>query len=80
MIGFGCCHYRLCGPEKVALHRSNLFHRDQRCAPGFLGKNQSQRQGIGGIGLKVLLPISMIGGLIGAILLLVTPGSALPQG
>jgi uncharacterized membrane protein YfcA len=47
--------------------------------PGTLASTFAYRddlRGIGGIGLKLLLPISMIGGLIGAILLLVTPGSA----
>jgi hypothetical protein len=33
-------------------------------------------RGVAGIGLKVLLPISLTGGLAGAVLLLVTPGGA----
>jgi uncharacterized protein len=47
--------------------------------PGTLASTWAYRQdlsGIAGIGLKVLMPISLIGGLIGAILLLVTPGGA----
>ena len=45
--------------------------------PGTMASTWAYRddlRGIGGIGLKVLLPISLAGGLIGAILLLVTPG------
>ena len=45
--------------------------------PGTLASTWAYRddlRGIGGIGLKVLLPISLAGGLAGAILLLVTPG------
>jgi uncharacterized protein len=33
-------------------------------------------RGVAGIGLKMLLPISLVGGVVGAILLLVTPGAA----
>jgi uncharacterized protein len=47
--------------------------------PGTMASTWAYRddlRGIAGISLKVLLPISLAGGLIGAILLLVTPGSA----
>jgi uncharacterized membrane protein YfcA len=47
--------------------------------PGTMASTWAYRddlRGIAGISLKVLLPISLVGGLIGAILLLVTPGSA----
>ena len=47
--------------------------------PGTIASTWAYRenlQGIAGISLKVLLPISICGGLVGAILLLVTPGSA----
>lgn len=47
--------------------------------PGTVASTWAYRadlRGIGGISLKVLLPISMAGGVVGAILLLVTPGSA----
>jgi uncharacterized protein len=45
--------------------------------PGTMASTWAYRddlRGIAGIGLKVLLPISIAGGLVGAILLLVTPG------
>jgi uncharacterized protein len=45
--------------------------------PGTMASSWAYRddlRGIGGIGLKVLLPITLIGGMTGAILLLVTPG------
>jgi uncharacterized membrane protein YfcA len=45
--------------------------------PGTLASTWAYREdmrGIAGIGLKVLLPVSLAGGLAGAILLLVTPG------
>jgi len=45
--------------------------------PGTLASTWAYRHdltGIGGISLRVLLPISVAGGLVGAILLLVTPG------
>ena len=47
--------------------------------PGTLASTWAYRdnlRGIGGTGLKLLLPISLTGGLVGAILLLVTPGAA----
>jgi uncharacterized membrane protein YfcA len=47
--------------------------------PGTVASTLAYRddlRGIAGISLKVLLPISVVGGTIGAILLLVTPGSA----
>jgi uncharacterized membrane protein YfcA len=47
--------------------------------PGTMASTWAYRddlRGIAGIGLKVLLPISIVGGSIGAILLLVTPGGA----
>jgi uncharacterized membrane protein YfcA len=47
--------------------------------PGTMASTWAYRdglRGVGQIGLKVLLPISLAGGLVGAILLLVTPGSA----
>jgi uncharacterized membrane protein YfcA len=47
--------------------------------PGTLASTWAYREdlrGIAGISLKVLLPISVVGGLVGAILLLVTPGGA----
>lgn len=47
--------------------------------PGTLASTWAYRNdplGVAGIGLKVLLPISLAGGLTGAILLLATPGSA----
>jgi uncharacterized protein len=47
--------------------------------PGTLASTFALRdelRGIAGIGLELLLPISVVGGLIGAILLLVTPGGA----
>jgi uncharacterized membrane protein YfcA len=37
---------------------------------------RDELQGIAGISLKLLLPISLVGGMIGAVLLLVTPGRA----
>src|SRR5271168_705931 len=45
--------------------------------PGTMASTRAYRddlRGIGGIGLKVLLPITLAGGLTGAVLLLVTPG------
>jgi hypothetical protein len=45
--------------------------------PGTMASTWAYRddlRGIGGVGLKVLLPITLIGGMTGAILLLVTPG------
>jgi uncharacterized membrane protein YfcA len=45
--------------------------------PGTMASSWAYRddlRGIGGIGLKVLLPITLMGGMTGAILLLVTPG------
>jgi len=45
--------------------------------PGTLASTWAYRRdltGVAGIGLRVLLPISLVGGTIGAILLLVTPG------
>lgn len=47
--------------------------------PGTVASTWAYRddlRGIAGVGLRVLLPISLAGGLIGAILLLVTPGGA----
>jgi uncharacterized membrane protein YfcA len=47
--------------------------------PGTLASTWAYRaglQGVAGISLRVLLPISLAGGLVGAILLLVTPGTA----
>jgi uncharacterized membrane protein YfcA len=47
--------------------------------PGTIASTWAYRddlRGIAGIGLNVLLPIGVIGGLVGAILLLVTPGAA----
>ena len=47
--------------------------------PGTMASTWAYRddlRGVAGIGLKVLLPISLAGGLVGAILLLVTPGGA----
>jgi uncharacterized membrane protein YfcA len=47
--------------------------------PGTMASTWAYRddlRGIAGIGLKVLLPISLVGGMIGAVLLLVTPGGA----
>ncbi len=47
--------------------------------PGTVASTWAYRddlQGIAGIGLNVLLPIGLAGGLVGAILLLVTPGAA----
>jgi uncharacterized membrane protein YfcA len=47
--------------------------------PGTMASTWAYRddlRGIAGISLKVLLPISVAGGLVGAILLLVTPGGA----
>jgi uncharacterized membrane protein YfcA len=47
--------------------------------PGTLASTWALRaglQGVAGIRLRVLLPISLVGGMIGAILLLVTPGAA----
>jgi len=47
--------------------------------PGTIASTWAYREdlrGIAGIGLKVLLPVSLGGGLVGAILLLVTPGAA----
>jgi uncharacterized membrane protein YfcA len=47
--------------------------------PGTMASTWAYREdltGIAGIGLKVLLPISLLGGIIGAVLLLVTPGGA----
>jgi uncharacterized membrane protein YfcA len=47
--------------------------------PGTVASTWAYRNdltGIAGISLRVLLPISVVGGLIGAILLLVTPGGA----
>jgi uncharacterized protein len=47
--------------------------------PGTLASTWAYRndlRGVAGIGLKVLVPISLAGGLAGAVLLLVTPGSA----
>ncbi|MDR3534109.1 MAG: sulfite exporter TauE/SafE family protein [Rhodopila sp.] len=47
--------------------------------PGTVASTWAYREdlcGIAGISLKVLLPISLTGGLVGAILLLVTPGAA----
>jgi uncharacterized membrane protein YfcA len=37
---------------------------------------RNDRRGVAGISLKILLPISVAGGLVGAILLLITPGGA----
>jgi uncharacterized protein len=37
---------------------------------------RSDLRGVAGVGLRVLLPISLAGGIVGAVLLLVTPGSA----
>src|SRR3954454_4196287 len=45
--------------------------------PGTLASTWAYRddlRGVAGIGLNLLLPISLAGGLLGAILLLVTPG------
>jgi uncharacterized membrane protein YfcA len=47
--------------------------------PGTLASTWAYRddlRGIAGIGLNVLLPIGLVGGMVGAILLLVTPGGA----
>src|ERR1700744_3970667 len=47
--------------------------------PGTIASTWAYREDlsdIAGVGLRVLLPISLAGGLIGAILLLVTPGAA----
>jgi len=47
--------------------------------PGTMASTWAYRddlRGVAGISLKLLLPISLAGGMIGAILLLVTPGSA----
>jgi hypothetical protein len=47
--------------------------------PGTIASTWAYRhdlRGVAGIGLKVLLPISLAGGLVGAILLLITPGGA----
>nr|WP_294503915.1 sulfite exporter TauE/SafE family protein [uncultured Rhodopila sp.] len=47
--------------------------------PGTLASTWANRKdlgGIAGISLRVLLPISVAGGLVGAVLLLVTPGAA----
>jgi uncharacterized protein len=47
--------------------------------PGTIASTWAYRvdlRGVAGISLKVLLPISLLGGLFGAILLLVTPGAA----
>ena len=47
--------------------------------PGTIASTWAYRddlRGVAGIGLNVLLPIGLAGGLVGAILLLVTPGAA----
>ncbi|HEY8289198.1 MAG TPA: sulfite exporter TauE/SafE family protein [Acetobacteraceae bacterium] len=47
--------------------------------PGTLASTWAYRRelaGVAGIGLRLLLPISLVGGFLGAILLLVTPGAA----
>ena len=47
--------------------------------PGTLASTWAYRadlQGVAGIRLRVLLPISLVGGMVGAILLLLTPGAA----
>jgi uncharacterized membrane protein YfcA len=47
--------------------------------PGTVASTWATRgdlHGVAGLSLKVLLPISLVGGLVGAILLLVTPGAA----
>jgi uncharacterized protein len=47
--------------------------------PGTIASTWAYRDdlhGVGGVGLKVLLPIGLAGGLVGAIMLLVTPGAA----
>lgn len=47
--------------------------------PGTMASTWAYRddvRGVAGVGLKVLLPISLAGGLVGAILLLITPGGA----
>jgi uncharacterized membrane protein YfcA len=47
--------------------------------PGTLASTWAYRRdlgGIAGVGLRILLPISIAGGLVGAVLLLVTPGAA----
>ena len=47
--------------------------------PGTIASTWAYRddlRGVGGVGLNVLLPIGLAGGLVGAIMLLVTPGAA----
>ena len=47
--------------------------------PGTMASTWAYRddvRGVAGVGLKILLPISLAGGLVGAILLLLTPGGA----
>src|ERR1700722_12083348 len=47
--------------------------------PGTLASTWAYRadlQGVAGIRLRVLLPISLVGGMVGAIVLLLTPGAA----